>query len=348
MAGILSALMGGLAGGGAALENTTGVMIREQESLNKEMTLQKVRDEAQAARDQRMQAFQAGENRLGRELTREEGAAGRDLTRTEGAAGRAATAEQGALTRTHQTNENAANRALQVKLHEITERGANARHGASIGMQKAQLEATLNQVTLMPQADGTFQKVKKDGTVLGLAMGPDGKPLQGPKDLSASTKLLVEGNNKIIAHLEDASAKSLDPKEKADIRQRVVELTKQNQEWLGIGKPGESAQPTPGDISGLQARASNPAAVAMFESKFGAGSAARFLKADDKPAGKPASAPEKTGGMLNRAMQISSDADRRLTERPFAGKFDDSEVPKDANGNLILPPKIPRVPFVGR
>lgn len=347
MAGILSALMGGLAGGGAAIENTTGVMIREQESLNKELSLQKVRDEAQAARDQRMQAFQSGENALSRQLTRDEGAATRTHQSAEGQANRAHTSTEAGLTRTHQSTENAANRAHQTQLHQLTERAANARHGASMGVQMAQLKAAQEQVTLMPQADGTFQKVKKDGTVLGLAMDPDGKPLQGPKDLSASTKLLVEGNNKIIAHLEDAAAKSLDPVEKRDIRQRVIELTKQNQDLLGLNKPGETAQPSAGDIAGLQARASNPAAVAMFESKFGPGSAAQHLK---KPEKSEARAPERAGGsMLNRAMQISDDAERRLTERPFAGKVDDSPIPKDANGNLILPPKPPpRVPFVSR
>src|SRR3990167_10725431 len=155
------------------------------------------------------QAFQSKESELNRSLTREEGAAQRAVTTSEGAATRehqtglatmtdTRIKEEGAATRQHQTTENAATRALQKQLAEIQEKGASARHGASMSLQREQLQATLDQVQLLPQADGTFQRVKKDGTVVGTLTDLSGNPVQGPKDVTATTKLLVEGNNKII------------------------------------------------------------------------------------------------------------------------------------------------------
>lgn len=245
-------LSGALAGAGGAAAEIGGAYVKEQAHLESQLKLEDVRNAALAERDRRVQEFQSKESALNRDLTREEGAAGR-----------ATTVEQGALTRQHQTAENAANRVLQVQLNQMQQDAANARHGASMGVQMAQLKATQEQVTLLPQADGTYQKVKKDGTILGLAVGPDGRPLQGPKDIAASTKLLVEGNIKIISHLEDAAAKSFYPAEKAQIAQRVQELTQQNKQLLGVaeksgGVPSTKARDDPLNLRGSLKPATRP------------------------------------------------------------------------------------------
>jgi len=216
-------------------------------------------------------------------------------------------------TRTHQTGlaemtntriqgEGSATRQLQRELAETQERGASARHGASTSIALAQLKATQEQVHLLPQADGTFQRVRKDGTVLGVAMDPTtNKPLVGPKDVAASTKILVETNGRIIAALAKDAGEATAGPAKDSILAQINSLKQENQRLLGIGgtTAPSAATPEPGDIAGLKARARNPQAIAAFEAKFGPGSAERYLGKQQNAATATAPPQPRRGGLAN-------------------------------------------------
>ena len=228
-------LRGAMHGLGGAMENAGLLALKETLEEQRQTRLMEL-----------TQAFQASESEKQRTLTREEGAAGRSVTREEGAATRstqeklstdtrASIEREGAETRKHQTTENAATRVVQVQLAELHEKAASARDGASLALQRAQLEATLNQVKLVPQGDGTFVKVRSDGTNMGVLVDPlTEKPVQGPKDIGAATKLLVEGNNKIIEGLEKAAATESDNKSKAELISRAETIRQENKKLLGM------------------------------------------------------------------------------------------------------------------
>ncbi len=209
--------------------------------------------------------------------------------------------------------EGKATRQLQSDLAQSQERSANTRHGQSISIQMAQLKAVQDQVQLIPQADGTFQRVRKDGTSMGTLTDLSGNPVIGPKDVSASAKILVEGNNKIITALAKDAGEAIDPAAKKGIMDQIDQLKQENQRLLGVATstPGPGAQPSAGDIAGLRSRASNPAAVAAFEARYGQGSAAQYVgdqqtrQPGTGPAGGPDSAAQLPKLVTTPQAQIS-------------------------------------------
>ena len=265
ISGALRRGIGEAAGFGAEVAMTSAKSSIEEA---RQTRLAELQNQFQVARDERQEGYA-----VGRETRVEDRAAARE-TRQET---RADTRQQAGFTHT-ETMQRATHR-LQRDLAESHERAANTRHGQSIGIQLAQLRATQEQVTLIPQVDGTFQKVRKDGTVVGTLTDLAGNPVQGPKDVAASAKILVEGNTKIMAALaKDLSDAPPDSPQRKALQDQITGLQNENKRLLGVATPAAAtAQPSAADIAGLRERANNPAAVAHFEGKFGPGSAQAHL-----------------------------------------------------------------------
>lgn len=100
---------------------------------------------------------------------------------------------------------------------------------------RAQLAATRERATLMPMSDGTIYRVDAQGKVVGKALDPDtGKPLQGTKDLPATTKLLVEVNKVMIQQKgEQLKNTSLLPEERTAINSEMNRLKGDIETLLG-------------------------------------------------------------------------------------------------------------------
>lgn len=108
-------------------------------------------------------------------------------------------------------------------------------HSASIRIAQGQLDAAKDKATLMPMSDGSIYRVDAQGKVLGKALDPEtGKPLQGTKDLPATTKLLVEVNKTMIQQLgEQLKNQSLLPEERSTISAQMTRLKGDIESLLG-------------------------------------------------------------------------------------------------------------------
>lgn len=108
-------------------------------------------------------------------------------------------------------------------------------HSASIRIAQGQLDAAKDKATLMPMSDGSIYRVDAQGKVLGKALDPEtGKPLQGTKDLPATTKLLVEVNKTMIQQLgEQLKNQSLLPDERSTISAQMTRLKGDIESLLG-------------------------------------------------------------------------------------------------------------------
>lgn len=143
-------------------------------------------------------------------------------------------------------------RADQAQARLIAERTlANAEAGteytrehqeATERIARAQLAAAKAEATLMPLADGSLMRVNAQGEILGKAMDPEtGKPLQGTRDLPATTKLLVEVNKTMIQQKgEQLRNPSLLPEERNAINVEMTRLKGDIETLLGRvpDKPG--------------------------------------------------------------------------------------------------------------
>jgi hypothetical protein len=153
--------------------------------------IQKLRDDRlaalQDARDTKMEGFASARE--------ERGYAHQDKTQT---AAQEFTKSENALGRDFTKSESKLDRDLRTALAKTSD--ATARAG--IGVQMAQLQLAKDHVQLVPQADGTMWKMKPDGTTIGQVVDADGKPVVGPKDVSKSAQLLMEGNIKAMEMLK--------------------------------------------------------------------------------------------------------------------------------------------------
>lgn len=106
-------------------------------------------------------------------------------------------------------------------------------------LQDATLEAAREKVVLVPRADGTIVKMQQDGTVVGTVMDPDTKkPLQGPKDLNAATKVLTDAIiSRMQGNVKRMSQVGLLPEEIADIKAENEQFQRQLEVILGTRKP---------------------------------------------------------------------------------------------------------------
>lgn len=201
--------------------------------------LQEARDarlnEYQGARDDKLMAHQSREAQLGRDTTVSEGQKGRDAAK-----------DLHAMTDTRIQSEGKATRDLQRELAASQESAANSRHRDTIGVQLAQLNSLNDQVALQPQADGKILMVKKDGTSKGFLQGPDGNDIIGPKNVSDSARLLIEGNNRIQAALAKDFAEATDPAVKKDLSDRMAQLQADNKRMAGMTDSAGAAAPATG------------------------------------------------------------------------------------------------------
>lgn len=124
--------------------------------------------------------------------------------------------------------------------------------------------------------------------------------------------------------------------------------------WVDDGAGG-GAQPSAEDIEGLKKRAGNPQAVAYFESRFGKGSAARYLGEQKPSKPEPAGAQivdpardrelasRRNWGRLSpmadlaRAAQLGNAAAKAELERRKRGDEDDEERRRRSTGELETP-----------
>jgi hypothetical protein len=196
-----------------------------------------LRETLEMARDKARQEWASSESALNREHQSNLSQRQLDATAEQGRLTREHQSSEGNLTRQHQASEGKATRQLQLQIAEAHEKAAGSRHQASMGVQMAQLNALKEQVTLVPQADGTIMKMTKDGQTKGLVTGLDGKPVVGPKDVGAVTKLIIETNNKYLSALEQDMKTAVTPEEKDSIRAKMEEVRNQSMALLGQKKP---------------------------------------------------------------------------------------------------------------
>lgn len=116
-------------------------------------------------------------------------------------------------------------------------------------MGYAAIKAARDKVTLVPQSDGTLQRIDANGNVKGVAMGPDGKPIQGLKDLTGAAKVLAEMNMRMM-HDNSAIIKNplTDPSLSAQLMAENKTL-KANTERFLLGKEA----PAPGALKPVSA-----------------------------------------------------------------------------------------------
>lgn len=207
------------------------------------LSREKLQEEAaqvQAARDQRLQEFQ--------QQSQQAGFAHADT---------AAAADRTFKTELYDKEQKAAlDRQQQGFKHE--EDLAAGRNK----LLQAQIDAHKSGFTLQPLADGRLLKVGKDGTTSYL-MDPNDptKALVGPKDVSSSSKMLVDGNNKIIEGLmKQASDPMTQPDQRAMLNNQIEGLRSENKRLLGfVDAKGGSPQPKPIVDPFAQKETSSPA-----------------------------------------------------------------------------------------
>ncbi len=317
--GIIAGALSGLGEGGMAGAKLYGEYAARTSLQEQEAEIQKMRDatlaaarrgELQLASELRTQEEVAKENRItGRYSKAEETAKGMIGART---APSSATDELGTPIQPFQISDSERSGlrqqayreaglpdvALKMEQFDVTREDERAKrdlekqrlenessfHKDSLSIQRAQANSWRDHVAFLPQADGTFMKQTADGRVLGIATDPKtGKPLQGPKDIPASIKILMEGNTKQMSVLESSYRTAMDDAEKRDIRAQIDGLQRLNTQLAGLKADDASTiTPTPEDIAGLKQRSNNPAAVSFFENKYGKGSAQQYL-ATPKP-----------------------------------------------------------------
>lgn len=159
--------------------------------------------------------------------------------------------------------------------------------------------------TVIPNADGTVTTFDtKSGRSGGVLKDPDGNPIirKDSEELKAATSVINMANTNLkIAQAEHKATV-------ADLMATPAEKAAANAAWNGAqaearrlsapayavlygkakipdggGTAAETAAapiPTDAHVSALKARAKNPAAIAAFESQYGAGSAAKYLGGD--------------------------------------------------------------------
>jgi len=306
--------------------------------------------EFQRQRDTQQQTFTAGQNELARAVTTGEG----EKTRAQQATleGNRLSVERERLAEQRRAEENRTGLTqmqLDISAGTATE---SARHNkASEVIQRAQAGEWRQHVTLLPQADGTFARVKADGTILGQAIDPTtNKPLQGTKDVAASTKILMEGNTKRMGYLENDYHTEINPVVKQAIRTQIDALQNYNEVLAGKAEPAEkppvpnakkgtdgkwyAPDPArPGKFSLVEVRGGAPAAPAttttqpgapvqvpgIVHQTFGGGAESPIGRAADAVTGATTNAIESVAGAPSRA------ADIRLANEALRAKINARE-----------------------
>jgi hypothetical protein len=195
----------------------------------------------------------------------------------------------------------ALDREHQTALAQLHEGAASARHRESIALQKAQLDALKERVTLQPLPDGRILKLGPDGRERGYLTDPaTGAELRGPKNVSEVSKILAEGYGKIIASLEQQATKlDIAPQEKKRLQERIEDYIAKQREALGLANdsvPERSGASRINDPfrTGGGAAATVPATGGLIRGQISEPPYAQFLKLRrggyyvDAPARSPA------------------------------------------------------------
>lgn len=265
------------------------------------------------AREQRGQEFQRGlqQERIGADLlarSQEREHADKTLDRTQDF-----TASENDKTRQqHKDDQAQALSIAKATLAQGDDRLANDKdhQAATVKLAQAQLDAQKENVTLQPLSDGTFMRVNAQGEVLGRALDPDThKPLQGTKDLPATTKLMVDINKTMIQFKgEQLKNPSLLPDERSVINADIDRLKQNVEQLLGMAPekkgPVEIIDPAakkPGGPETTIAKPPPPAAPApsaedyLAQMRQQAAQRADALKAQTQQAGQAAMDADRPG-----------------------------------------------------
>ena len=186
-------------------------------AIQRETALEKLRQEGA---DRRLGVTETGaDRRLGAQL---------NLTRSENL-----------LMRTFQASEHKLDRESRERQH--TESMAVQR--AHVGIAQQQLKLAQEKITLVPQADGTLQKMTADGRPAGTLTDLSGNPIQGPKDVAATTKYMIETYQKALAAVERDIQSETDPAARQALREKRDNYVRMTETLLGFA---ESKPSTPG------------------------------------------------------------------------------------------------------
>lgn len=286
-----------MASGAAGVADVAGTYAKTEIAKAATLDIERVRAEIQADRDARLHEQAVSMQRdviqlHARQLQKDD----QDFRSRESREGR-----------THQ--ETLQNNLLkhQKELAENLEKATNERHRQSLGVQYAQLKATQEQVSLVPQADGRILKVRKDGESAGYLSDQSGNVIQGPKNVSDGAKLLIEGNTRVMAALAKDAADALDENVRNQINQRIADLQNENKRLAGMSDGSE-----PNKAASKGARWDNESGNVILDGRVigTAKSKAEAKKlADDHRAGHNTAAArpqqQQPAGMINRERQPS-------------------------------------------
>jgi hypothetical protein len=271
----------GVAAAGKGIDYTANTMLMEQAG------------EIQKLRDQRLSELRKGEMAYEQDLKRkpyQEAAAdvdqykaapaydeGTDSTRPKSPAEvrdyeKGAYKKRGLIEVAQQMDEHDRTRDLQTKLAQMTDERIRE-EGQLNREQQLQLhrermaelhKQAKNQGLSVQQTDQGLVVVNASTGTSTVLKGEDGKPLKPAKD--ADSLAIIKSIGDLAKSMETTNP---------DMAKKLGDIA------IGVlsGKLGQDLgpKPTEDDIKGLQQRASNPQAVAFFESKYGKGSAAKYV-----------------------------------------------------------------------
>ncbi len=242
----LLALAGMVSGAGKALSKAAsqatdiyGSSMLHKERDKMEMRRLQLMEDNQNTREQRgyahTEAMQAGQQVFLRDQQNAEFAhASSALDKTQGF-----TRDENDKTRQqHREDQLQAKAIADATLAQGDARLANDKEhqAATSRLAEAKLAAEANKEDLKPLGDGTFMRLNANGRPIGIAMDPNtGKPLQGPKDLPAMTKLMVDINKTMIQFKgEQLKNPSLLPDERNAINADIDRLKQNTERLLGM------------------------------------------------------------------------------------------------------------------
>lgn len=233
------------AGAGAVGAQMSMEALRSTIEEERASRLAEMQNKFQTARDERQNAFQSGENKLGRDLTVSENAATR--------------AHQTTL---HDKSETAADRRLGRQLEHAENLQTNALAHAEylsdqtraiqerqLGISAGHLALAREQAMMGKQVigeDGRIAFVTPDGKggakVSGYLKTPDGKDFVAPKNISEAAKMEYSAISERIKALDKVAADAMNPDGAARARAEIMTLTEQQRQILG-GKAAPGAAP---------------------------------------------------------------------------------------------------------
>lgn len=243
--------------------------------------LAEMQNKFQTARDERQNAFQSGENKLGRDLTVSENAATR--------AQQTALAERGeaaADKRLGRQLEHAENQQVNALAHaEYLSDQTRALQERQLGISAGHLALARDQAAMGKQIigeDGRIAFVTPDGKggakVSGYLKTPDGKDFVAPKNISEAAKLEYSAISERIKALDKVAADSMNPDGAARARAEIMTLTDQQRNILTGGKPAQPGA-APAAVKDPFAPKGDKAGDAKFEDMKKAGEKAGPMNA---------------------------------------------------------------------